>query len=137
MDRETELLLDTIAERAAREAVAKSREFHQDDLKVLGERMDIGFEKIDRDLKEITSRLDSVEVRLGNVEVRLGNVEVRLDNVEVRLDGIDQRFDRVENALATLLEEFKTNREKQKQLEAQVAVLTERVRVLELQLAHQ
>lgn len=46
MDKETENLLDTIAQKAAAEAVAKMREFHLDDLKVLGGRMDIGFAKV-------------------------------------------------------------------------------------------
>ena len=102
MDKETEKLIDTIAERAASNAIAKVREFHEDDLKVLGERMDIGFEKVGRDIQEVNTRLD-----------------------------------RVENALATLLHEFKLDQEKQKQLEAKVAELTERVKVLEMQLAHQ
>ena len=101
MDKETEKLLDTIAERAASNAVTKLREFHQDDLKVLAERIDIGFAKVDRDIEEVNVRLE-----------------------------------RVENALATLLQEFKLDQEKQRQLEAKVIDLTERVRVLEMQLAH-
>ena len=116
MDKETETLIDTIAERAASNAIAKVREFHKDDLKVLRERMDIGFETVDRQFEEVNERL--------------GKVEQRFDSFEVR-------FDRVENALATLLDEFKADKEKQKQLEAKVAQLTERVRILEAQLAHQ
>jgi hypothetical protein len=130
MDKVTETLITTIAERAASNAIAKVCEFHHDDLKVLRERMDIGFEKVGRDIQEVNTRIDGVEVQLGNVEVRLGNVEVRLD-------GMDQRFDCIENTLSTLLGEFKADKEKQKELEAKVAELTERVRVLEMQLAHQ
>jgi len=130
MDKETEVLLDAIAKKAATDAVAKLREFHQDDLKVLGERMDIGFESVDKRFNEVNQRFDRVENRLDGVEVRLGNVEIAVD-------GMGQRLDRIENALATLLEEFKAHQEKQKQLEAKVAELTERVRVLEMQLAHQ
>ncbi len=130
MDKETEMLLDTIAQKAATDAVTKLREFHENDLKVLGERMDIGFESIDQ-------RFDAVDESFDRIENRLDGVEVRLGNVEVRLDGMDQRFDRVESALSTLLDEFKADKEKQKQLEAKVAELTERVRVLEMQLARQ
>lgn len=123
MDKETEKLLDAASERGASNAIVKMREFHHDDLKVLRERMDMGFEKVGRDIQEVNNRLDGVQVRLGNVGITL--------------DGMGQRLDRVENALATLLVEFKADREKQKQLEAKVIELTERVRVLELQLAHQ
>jgi len=101
MDKETENLLDTIAQKSASGAVAKVREFHQDDLKVFGERIDIGFAKVERELKETNTRLD-----------------------------------RVENALTALLHEFKIHQEKQRQLEAKIAELTERVMVLEKQLAH-
>lgn len=122
MDKETENLLDTIAQKAASGAVAKVREFHQDDLKVFGERIDIGFAKVERELQETNIRIDRVETRLGRVEGELQETNSRLD--------------RVENALATLLQEFKLHQEKQRQLEAQIAELTERVMVLEKQLAH-
>lgn len=67
MYKETEKLLDTIAERAATDAVVKMREFHQDDLKVLRERMDIGFEQVDRRFDEVDKRFDAVEQRLDGV----------------------------------------------------------------------
>lgn len=101
MDKETENLLDAIAQKAASAAVAKVCEFHQDDLKVLGERIDIGFIKVEHELHETNIRLD-----------------------------------RIENALATLLTEFNMHEEKQKQIEAQITELTERVLLLEKQLAH-
>ena len=88
------------ADRAATNAVAKMREFHLDDLKVLGERMDAGFESVDR----------------------------RFVELEVRMD-------RVESALATILAEFKEDREKVRSLEKQVSELTTRVKFLEEQLA--
>ena len=84
------------ADSAATTAVAKMREFHLDDLKVLGERMDAGFESIDR----------------------------RFVELEVRMD-------RVENALASILSEFKEDREKVRNLERQVIELTTRVKFLE------
>lgn len=65
MDKETENLLDTIAQKAASDAVAKVREFHLDDLKVFGERIDIGFAKVDRKLQETNTRLDRVENALA------------------------------------------------------------------------
>jgi len=120
MDKDTEILLDTIAKKAASVAVAKMREFHHDDIKVLGERIDIGFK--------------SVNYRLDAVEQRLDGVEQRLDGVELKLDSHNVQFDRIENALAILLQEFKNHHEKQKQLESQILSLTERVAVLEKQL---
>lgn len=113
---------------AASNAVAKLHEFHIDEMKVLGERMDIGFESVNR-------RIDSVESRLDGVESRLVGVESRLLNVETKIDLIDERIDRVENALATLLKEFKDEREKVDELKKQISELTIRVQMLEKQLA--
>lgn len=107
MDKDTEILLDTIASKAAGEAVAKMREFHQADLKVLGERMEVGFEKIDR----------------------------RFQAVEGQLERVETRLERVENALTTLLKEFKEDREKVAHMEKQIADLLNRVSVLEQELA--
>lgn len=100
MDTDTQKILNTVAQAAASEAVAKLREFHQDDLKVLGERMSNGFEKVDRGIHEVNTRLD-----------------------------------RVENALETLLQEFKQHQEIQRKLEAQIVQLQQRVQELEMQLA--
>jgi archaellum component FlaC len=91
-------ILTKVATEAAETAVAKMREFHQEDLKVLGERMGIGFE-----------------------------------SVESKIEVIDQRLERVENALATLLREFKEEREKVEDLKRQVSELTLRVQTLEKQ----
>lgn len=65
MDKEQQDLLETIALNAASEAVVKLREFHQDDLQVLGERIDIGFAKVERELQETNMRLDRVENALS------------------------------------------------------------------------
>jgi chromosome segregation ATPase len=142
MDKETDNLLSTVAQKAASEAVAKLREFHQDDLKVLGERIDIGFEKVNNELLETNSRLDRVEHGLQETNSRLDRVEhglqennSRLDRVEHELRGTNSRLDRVENALTTLLQEFKTQQGKQRQLEAMIVELTERVALLETQFA--
>ena len=129
MDKETENLLETIAQKAATDAVTKVREFHQDDLKVFGERIDIGFAKVERELQDTNQRLDGVERELQDTNNRL-------DRVENALQDTNNRLDRVENALATLLKEYNLHQEKQKQLEAQIAELTERVIILEKQLAH-
>jgi len=129
MDKETENLLDTIAQKAASDAVLKVREFHHDDLKVVGERIDIGFAKVERELQETNTRLDRVEGKLQETNTRFVRVEGELQETNTRLD-------RVENALAMLLQEFKSHQEKQRQLEAQIAELTERVIVLEKQLSH-
>jgi chromosome segregation ATPase len=117
MDKETLQIIDE----AANSAVAKMREFHLDDLKMLGERMNIGFESIDR--------------RFDRVESRLDTVETGLSNVEDRLDGMNLRFDGVENALATLLRDFKEEREKVDDLKRQISDLTYRVQTLEKKLA--
>ena len=129
MDKETQNYINEVAEKAAdtavQNAVAKMREFHLDDMKVLGERMDIGFESVNR-------RIDGVEASLGG---RLDRVEERLDRIDTRLDGIDTRLDKVENALSALLKEFKEHRDKVDSLETQVRELTSRVTVLEKELA--
>ncbi len=129
MDSETKVLLNTVAQQAATEAVAKMREFHQEDLRALGERVDIGFAKVERELKDSSTRLDQVERGLTDTTLRLDGVEGGLINTTERLD-------RIENALATLLNEFKSHQEKQQKMEAQIAALTERVALLEKQLAH-
>jgi len=64
MDIETQKIIDEVAQKAATDAVVKMREFHQDDLKVLRERMDIGFEQVDRRFDEVDKRLNQVEQRL-------------------------------------------------------------------------
>ena len=136
MDKETQNYINEVAEKAAdtavQNAVAKMREFHLDDMKVLGERMDIGFESVNR-------RIDGVEASLGGrldrVEERLDRIDTRLDGIDKRLDGIDTRLDKVENALSALLKEFKEHRDKVDSLETQVRELTSRVTVLEKELA--
>ncbi len=120
MDSETLNTITEAVQKAADTAVAKMREFHLDDLKALGERMDIGFESVHR-------RIDGVDVRLDGIDSRLDGIDVRLDKIEVRLD-------RVENALATLLQEFKEYSNKVHSLEKQVSELTMRVKLLEEQL---
>ena len=62
-------------------------------------------------------------------------MDERFDRVEVRLNVIDQRLDRVENALATLLDEFKKHRKEVTELKRQINELTLRVQILEKQLA--
>ena len=125
MDKETLAILDDIVVRAAdtavSNAVAKMREFHLDDLKVLGERMDIGFESVNR--------------RIDGVDERLDGIDTRLDGIDIRLDGIDTRLDRVENALDSLLHEFKAHREEVTILKKQISDLTVRVTFLEEKLA--
>lgn len=128
MDKEVKKIIDEAAQKAATEAVAKVREFHQDDLKVLGERMDMGFESVDR-------RFDEVDKRFDQVEQRLDQVENRLDKVEQRLEKVEHRLDQLEDAFSTFLREFKEDKEKVRLLEAQVAELTQRVSTLEAQLA--
>ncbi len=104
MDKDTLTLIEETAQKAADRAVttavAKMRELHLEDLKVLGERMDAGFESVDR----------------------------RFVELEVRMD-------RIESALATILAEFKEDREKVRNLERQVIELTTRVKFLEEKLA--
>jgi chromosome segregation ATPase len=157
MDKVTEKLLDTVAQKAASDAVAKLREFHQDDLKVLGERMDIGFEKVERQLHETNLRIDQTNIRLDaaiisidhtstridhtstridHTSTRIDETNTRIDAISTRIDGTNTRLDRIENALTTLLQEFKIYQDKQRQLETMVAELTERVIVLEKHLVH-
>jgi len=114
MDKVTQTYVDDAASRAATEAVAKMREFHLDDLKVFGERMDIGFESVNR---------------------RIDTLEVRLDVIDERLNTFETRFDRVENALDTLLREMREEREKVTELKKQISDLTVRVKFLEEKLA--
>ena len=141
--------IEQIISKASSEAVAKMREFHQDDLRVLRERMDIGFESQDRRMDSLDTRMDSLETRMDSLDTRMGSLETRMDSLETRMGNVetditgikekliehDQRFDRIENTLATLLKEFQADREKVSQLEAQVVELTERVSILETQLA--
>ena len=135
MDTVTEKQLDIIAERAATNTVAKMREFHEDDLKVLRERMDIGFESVDRRFDNVEERFDKVEERFDTLELRFETMEGKFIVLEQRFNIMEQRFERVENALGTLLEEFKQHQEKQRELEAQIVLLTKRVQELEMQLA--
>ena len=114
MDKVTQTYVDDAASRAATEAVAKMREFHLDDLKVFGERMDIGFESVNR---------------------RIDTLEVRLDVIDERLNTFETRFDRVENALDTLLREMREERQKVSELKKQISDLTVRVAFLEEKLA--
>ena len=120
MDSETLNTITEVAQKAADTAVAKMREFHLDDLRVLGERMDIGFESVNR-------RIDGVDIRLDAMDERFDAIDGRFDRIEVRLD-------RVENALATLLQEFKEHSNRVHTLEKQVSELTMRVKLLEEQL---
>jgi chromosome segregation ATPase len=120
---------------AATKAVAQMREFHQADLQVLRERIDIGFEAQDRRMDSLEGRMDSIEVRMGGLEGRMGTFERDMVFVKDKLQEHDERFDRIETALATLLKEFQADREKVAALEAQVAELIKRVAVLERQLA--
>lgn len=128
MDKLDEQLLDSIAEKAATEAVAKMREFHQADLQVLGERMDIGFEKIDREMAEIKS--DIVGIKTDIVGIKSDIAEIKGQIVV-----INSRLDRIEDAFAMFLKEYRADRERFQQLETQVAELMRRVAILESQLA--
>jgi chromosome segregation ATPase len=118
----------------AAETVAKMREFHQEDLKVLGERMDMGFERLDRRMDGLEGRMDGLEGRMNNLEGRMGTFESDMTFVKTKLIEHDERLDRIENALATLLKEFQADREKVAQLEVQVSELQKRVAILETQL---
>ncbi len=80
MDKQTENLLDTIAQKSATDAVAKMREFHLDDLKAVGERIDIGFTKVEHELNETNTHLERIA------------------------DETNTRLEQIENALATLLQ---------------------------------
>jgi len=135
MDKETEKLIDTIAERAANNAIARMREFHQDDLKALRERMDIGFESVDRRFDQVNEKFekieeDIVEIKSDIIEIKSGIVEIKTEIVTIH-----SRLDRLEDAFSTFLKEFRADKEKLNQLEAQVAELVKRVSVLEAQLA--
>ncbi len=55
MDKETEKLIDTIVQRAAAEAVAKSREHDLKDLEELLNRIDSGFAKLENIFKNLTT----------------------------------------------------------------------------------
>ena len=121
MDKETQTLLDNIAEQAATNVVAKMREFHKDDLRVLTERMDLGFEQMDREIKEI--KTDIVEIKTDIVEIKINIV------------GMNNRFERVEDAFSIFLKEFRADKEKVQLLETQVAELMKRVAQLEAQVA--
>ena len=117
------------ADSAATTAVAKMREFHLDDLKVLGERMDAGFESVDRRFVELEERLDNKIDALGQrLDNKIDALGQRLDS---KIEALDVRMDRVESALATILAEFKEDREKVRNLERQVIELTTRVKFLE------
>ena len=134
MDKEILNTITEVAQKAAETAVAKMREFHLDDLKVLGERMDIGFESVNRRIDGVDVRLDGIDSRLDGIDSRLDGIDSRLDGIDDRLDKIEVRLDRVENALATLLQEFKDHSDKVHTLEKQVSELTMRVKLLEDQL---
>jgi predicted nucleic acid-binding Zn-ribbon protein len=110
---------------AATTAVAQMREFHLDDMKVLGERMDMGFESVDR-------RFDAVDQRIDGLENKMN---MGFESVDRRFDKLETRMERVENALATLLDEFKKHREEVTELKRQISELTLRVQVLEKQVA--
>ena len=87
-----------IIDEAANNAVAKMREFHLDDLKVLGERMDIGFESIDR-------RFDALETRMDRVESAIQTLvhEMREDRNELKkqINELTLRVQILEKQLAT------------------------------------
>lgn len=126
----------TAVTEAANDVLAKMREFHLDDMKVLDERMDIGFARVDERFDAVEARLDKVETRLDSVEIKVVNLEQRFDGLEQRFDGLEQRFERVESALTTLLQEFKEERAEVRALKQQVTDLTARVQFLENKLLH-
>ena len=128
MDKLDEQLLDTIAEKAATEAVAKMREFHKADLQVLGERMDMGFEKVEREMAEIKS--DIVGIKSDIVVIKSD-----ISDIKGEIVVINSRLDRLEDAFSMFLKEYRADREKFQQLETQVAELMRRVATLESQLA--
>lgn len=103
MDKETQAYIDSATEKAATDAVAKMREFHQDDLKVVSERMDIGFERIDVEMRDIKS--DLTEVKSDVIDIKDG------------IDIIDGRLDRLKDAFSTSLKEFSEDKEKVRPLE--------------------
>jgi len=127
MDKETRKIIDEVAAKAAADAVAKVREFHQDDLKALSERMEMGFESSDRQFSEI--REDISEIKTDIVGIKTDIV-----GINQRLDSIDTRLDRLEDAFGAFLKEFREDKEKVRQLEAQIVELTRRVALLETQL---
>jgi len=127
-------MVQKVADTAATNAVAQMREFHLDDLKVFGERMDMGFESVNRRIDGVDLRLDTMDARFDAMDSRFDAVDERFDAIDARFDSIEVRLDRVENALATLLQEFKEDREKVRNLEKQVSELTFRVKLLEEQL---
>lgn len=128
MDKETQTIIDQAAEKGAKVAVAQMREFHLDEIKVMRERMDIGFESVER-------RFNAVDTRFDGIDQRLDKMNIRFDGIDGKLEIIDQRLDRTENALQTLLDEFKKHREEVTELKKQISDLTLRVQVLEGQLA--
>jgi len=134
MDIETQKVIDEVAQKAAADAVAKMREFHQDDLKVLGERMDIGFESVNRKIDTLEIRFDTLEIRFDTLETRFDTLETRFDTLETRFENQELKLDRLEDAFSIFLKEFKADKEKVQQLEAQVVELVRRVTILEAQL---
>ena len=106
------------SDEAAKKAVAQMREFHLDDIKVLGERMDMGFESVDRRFVVLESKMNA-----------------GFENVDKRFNEIEIRVERVENALQVLLDEFKKHRNEVDELKRKNLELTQRVQVLERELA--
>jgi len=103
--------------KVAHETATKMREFHQDDMKVMREYMDGRFEAIDR--------------RFDSVDQRFDRVDERLEGVENRLSALEQDMQQTRSALQTLLEEFKSHRQKADKLAQEVVDLRSRVEVLE------
>ena len=129
---EIKKIVTEASEEVAKKAVAQMREFHLDDLKVLKERMDIGFESVDRRFNQMEERLDT---RIDRVEDKLEVIDQRLEVIDQRLEVIDQRLDQTENALQVLLNEFKKHRDEVDELKRKNLELTQRVQVLERELA--
>ncbi len=111
MDTEAQNIIDVVAQKAAADAVAKMREFHQGDLNVLGERMEIGFESVNR-------RIDVLGTRFDTLETRFDVLETRFDALETRFEHQERKLDRLEDAFSFFLKEFKADKEKVAQLEA-------------------
>lgn len=130
MEKDIETLMDKIAQKAATEAVAKIREFHKDDMKVLREVMGVRFDQVDSRFEKIES--DIVEIKSDITEIKLDVVDIKSEIVT-----INGRLDRLEDVFSTFLREFKEDKEKVRQLEAQMTELTKRVSLLEAQLANQ
>ena len=117
------LLMATDAEltKIAHETATKMWEFHQDDMKVMREYMDVRFDAVDRRFESMQTYMDT----------QFDAIDKRFDRVEERIDTLETETKQVKSALQMLLEEFKQHREEVDTLKREVTDLRARLEVLE------